>query len=71
VDPSYTLSATGKTWPGGCFTCVHFVHRIGSHVFGEHGKVVLGNPDRGCVFWMREVGADLPENGAYQSSKKL
>jgi hypothetical protein len=47
---------------GGCWTCAHFGERWGSNYvlcrLEPEAPDVQGNPDGGCVFWMREPGAD-------------
>ena len=65
ADPSYTFSANVKHWPGGCFTCEYFGRRLGSHVLcaKDEQPLVMGNPERGCVFWMRATGSD---DGLYE-----
>ena len=48
--------------PGGrrCATCVHFGHWIsdGYHAWCLHGRIVIAQPQNGCSYWMREIGAD-------------
>jgi hypothetical protein len=70
ADPSYTFSANTPQRPGGCFTCVHFGRREGRlYVLCEKDKdpIVMGNPERGCVFWMREPGSDDETPGSIEA----
>jgi len=48
--------------PKPCVGCEHFAERIagGSHILCVHGgrKQVHAQPEQGCVYWVRCVGAD-------------
>jgi len=48
---------------GGCWTCTHWYGETcaeGYHTVchGPHSPAVIADPDMGCAFWMREIGAD-------------
>ena len=46
---------------GGCYTCRYFGRRVAEvHLWCERPRRehVRSQPDRGCAFWQRELGAD-------------